>query len=229
MTIVLFDIDGTLIAKPSCERRLMHLLRERGLMRPRRWLATAWFIARYGARHGRHVLKKNKAYLSGLSRDDVGSIRDELVATIFAEALCGPSVERLRSHQRAGDELVLLTGAPDFAAEQIAAKLDVPRVVATVCAERGGRFLPRPPRQHPFYREKVTLAERVCRERGSTLAEATAYADSIWDAPLLTRVGRAVAVMPDRRLAAIARRRGWEIIEGGAAGHSVTNTRVMRG
>jgi phosphoserine phosphatase len=229
MSIVLFDIDGTLFEKPSCERRLMHLLRERGLMRPRGWLATAWFIGRYGPRHGRHVLKKNKAYLSGLSREDVGPVADELVATIFAEAVCEPSVERLRSHQRAGDDVVLMTGAPGFVADRIAAKLEVPRVVATVCAERGGRFLPRPPRQHPFYREKVTLAERVCRERGSPLAEATAYADSIWDAPLLRRVGRSVAVMPDRRLAALARRCGWEIIDSGAAEHAAAEARAVRG
>jgi phosphoserine phosphatase len=198
-------------------------------MRSRRWLATVGFILRYGPRYGRHVLRKNKAYLTGLSLDDVQPNADEVVATIFREALFERAVERLRSHQKAGDEVVLLSGAPDFIADRIAAKLDVPRVVATVCAERGGRFLSRPPRQHPFFREKVTLAERVCRARGSTLAEATAYADSIWDAPLLRRVGRAVAVMPDHRLAAVARRCGWEIIDAGARGQARPKAGVVQG
>jgi fatty acyl-CoA reductase len=38
-----------------------------------------------------------------------------------------------------------------------------------------------------------------------------AYADSISDLPMLEAVGNPVAVNPDRRLAAAARSRGWQI------------------
>ena len=42
-----------------------------------------------------------------------------------------------------------------------------------------------------------------------SLAEAVAYADSASDLPMLEAVGFPVAVNPETRLAAIARKRGW--------------------
>jgi phosphoserine phosphatase len=44
---------------------------------------------------------------------------------------------------------------------------------------------------------------------GLDLAEAVAYADSSSDLPMLEAVGFPVAVNPETRLAAIARKRGW--------------------
>jgi phosphoserine phosphatase len=44
---------------------------------------------------------------------------------------------------------------------------------------------------------------------GLSLAESVAYADSASDLPMLEAVGFPVAVNPETRLAAIARKRGW--------------------
>ena len=44
---------------------------------------------------------------------------------------------------------------------------------------------------------------------GLDLAESVAYADSACDLPMLEAVGFPVAVNPETRLAAIARKRGW--------------------
>jgi len=44
------------------------------------------------------------------------------------------------------------------------------------------------------------------------LAASYAYADSIYDLPLLEAVGHPVAVSPEERLASIARQRGWPIL-----------------
>src|SRR5262249_56717609 len=46
---------------------------------------------------------------------------------------------------------------------------------------------------------------------GRELSRCTAYSDSVNDLPMLTVVGRAVAINPDQSLRAEARRRGWEI------------------
>ena len=49
----------------------------------------------------------------------------------------------------------------------------------------------------------------LCAGCHSDPAEAVAYADSTSDLPLLEAVGFPVAVNPETRLAAIARKRGW--------------------
>jgi phosphoserine phosphatase len=54
----------------------------------------------------------------------------------------------------------------------------------------------------------LVLADYAAAE-GLRLDEAVAYADSASDLPLLEAVGFPVAVNPETRLAAIARRRGW--------------------
>jgi phosphoserine phosphatase len=48
-----------------------------------------------------------------------------------------------------------------------------------------------------------------CKAEGLRLEESIAYADSTSDLPLLECVGFPVAVNPETRLAAIARKRGW--------------------
>jgi hypothetical protein len=47
------------------------------------------------------------------------------------------------------------------------------------------------------------------RAEGLLLAESVAYADSASDLPMLDAVGFPVAVNPETRLAALARKRGW--------------------
>jgi phosphoserine phosphatase len=74
-----------------------------------------------------------------------------------------------------------------------------------------GRFtgLPLPPL---CYGEgKVERAERLAREIGFRLEEATFYSDSISDLPLLERVAVPVCVNPDPRLRRAASRRRWRI------------------
>jgi len=46
---------------------------------------------------------------------------------------------------------------------------------------------------------------------GISLDQSVAYADSASDLPLLEAVGHPVAVNPEVKLAAIARRRGWHV------------------
>ena len=56
----------------------------------------------------------------------------------------------------------------------------------------------------------LVLAEYAAAE-GLDLGESVAYADSASDLPLLECVGFPVAVNPEAKLAAIARRRGWHV------------------
>ena len=46
---------------------------------------------------------------------------------------------------------------------------------------------------------------------GLSLVESVAYADSASDLPMLEAVGHPVAVNPETKLAAIARKRGWHV------------------
>jgi HAD superfamily hydrolase (TIGR01490 family) len=211
MTLVLFDIDGTLV-RGSTERRFWRYLFLRRRQGPRQILAGAWFLVRFLSRYGAQVTKKNKAYLLGLRTGDVAALASDFVARETVPRLYEPAVERLRHHQRAGDTVALLSGTLEPIARALADHLGVQHVCATTCAERGGRYLAEPPVAHPFGAQKVGLAMKLAAQLGADLRLATAYADSAHDLNLLEAVGSPVAVRPDRRLLRAARARAWNVI-----------------
>jgi HAD superfamily hydrolase (TIGR01490 family) len=227
MGLAVFDIDGTLVAGPSTEKRFFLWLLRRGALGPRRLLAFLWFNLRWLPRYGRHVAKKNKAYLSGLESERYASEARAFVAAEVESALYAPAVARLQRHRAAGDAIVLLSGTLQPIAEAIAARLGADEAIGSLCAEQDGRLRAAPPLRHPFGVEKTTLLGGICRDRGMTAEAVAAYGDSRWDLALLERVGTPVAVRPDRELRASAEARGWEVLAddaGNGVGHASRDT-----
>lgn len=205
MALAFFDLDGTLAPGPlSCELGFVLRLLSRRRLGPRQLLAGLAFLPR-----GRF----NKAYLAGLSPEQVGDWAESFIEERTFRALRASVLERLEGHRRAGDRLALLTGAPDFLAAPLARRLGIAHCIATVCAREAGRYAAALPVEHPYGAAKARLAAALCRELGEELGDASAYADSHADLSLLEAVGRPVAVRPDARLARAARARGWEMIE----------------
>ncbi|MDO9175711.1 MAG: hypothetical protein Q7V62_12970, partial [Actinomycetota bacterium] len=61
----------------------------------------------------------------------------------------------------------------------------------------------------PTGETRAEILADYCASEGLKLEESIAYADSTSDLPMLEAVGFPVAVNPETRLAAIARKRGW--------------------
>lgn len=212
MALVLVDVDGTLIEGVPCERLFIPYLLAQRMLGPRQLTAFAAFVPRYAARFGRHVLKKDKAYLSGLEVSAVEQAAVRFVDLHLLRRVRRLLRVRLERHAEAGDLVALLTGTPQFIAAPLAARLSIPRAVGALCDQTGDVFTALPPRCHPFAETKVTAAEALCRQLGLPLGECVAYADSIYDLALMERVRRAVAVAPDSALRARAERWDWEIL-----------------
>lgn len=212
MACVLLDIDGTLFEKPSTEALFIRYLLHRGHVGPRQAMAATGFVLRWLPRYGYHVARKNKAYLNGLDVGVVSQLADQFVAQHLEHRFRETLLQRLRLHREKGDLIALLSGTPAFIAEPIARRVGAQAWWATECAQRGGRFTADPPTRHPLGPTKITGGHALCRALGARLDECVAYADAVHDIPLLTAVGEAVAVHPDRGLARTARLRGWEII-----------------
>lgn len=210
---VLVDVDGTLLRGASSERLFIgHLLRT-GRLGSRQVAAAMLFGLRYWPEYGRQTRKKNKAYLAGLLVSEVQQAAEAFVRDRLLPQMREALVERLLGHRRAGDRVALLTGTPDFIAHPLGQAVGAVAVRATRCATRDGVFLSAPPLEHPFGEGKLRSAVTVCAELGVPLSSCVAYADSVYDVPLLERVGQPVAVHPDDRLRQAATRRGWEVLD----------------
>jgi HAD superfamily hydrolase (TIGR01490 family) len=213
MRLVLVDLDGTLLPKPSTELRFVAYLARRGRLGPRALLASLGFVLTQWSRWRGQVLRKNKAYLAGLTVAEVAAHADRFVTERVAPRLRPDLLYRLEAHRGAGDTLALLTGAPEFLADPIARLLGAEHVLAGRYEVRAGRYRAAAPLCHPYGEDKARLAEALCRTLGTELDACVAYADAYSDLPLLTRVEKAVAVRPKRRLRREARRLGWEVVD----------------
>lgn len=206
MRLAIFDVDGTLVAGKSTEKRFIAWMLRRRLIGPRQLLAAAWFVLRWFPRYGRHVFRKNKAWLSGLGEDTVA----REAALFLAEEMGDgdwivPAVAELRRHLERGDIVVLLSGSPQAIIDLLSLQFGVAEGLGTQCDVAHGRYTAAPATRHPFFDDKVALLSRICEKYGVAEKDVSAYADSRFDIPLLSRVGHPAAVCPDKRLAAWAR------------------------
>jgi putative phosphoserine phosphatase/1-acylglycerol-3-phosphate O-acyltransferase len=122
----------------------------------------------------------------------------------------------LASHRAAGRALVLATTTPFDLVQPLAARLGISTVIAT----RYGTFLdPEGIERYDgtivdgfvWAAGKLQAVRRWAGAEQVDLRQSWAYSDSVYDLPLLSSVGHAVAVNPDYRLQAVAVARRWPV------------------
>jgi HAD superfamily hydrolase (TIGR01490 family) len=136
---------------------------------------------------------------------------EEDAAEMFSALILSKSfpaaIRRVREHRQLGHRTVLITGALNFVVEPIRPLFD-DIVCAEMTAEGGvytGELVEVPPTGESRAQAMMDYADRYELD----LRESVAYADSTSDLPMLDIVGFPVAVNPETRLAALARKRGW--------------------
>ena len=212
MPIVFVDIDGTIVRGTSCEKLFIPYLMGKGKLGFRQFFHFAWFALRHFPKYGFKVYKRDKAYLTGLPLLETGQLAMEFIDKVLPGYSNRNLLTELELRKTAGDELVLLSGAPEFLAEPLGKKLGIANIIACRVPSLDGFYTSGDPEQHPYGLSKLSLALEYCRKRGVSLDRCTAYADKLSDLPLLERVGTAVAVAPGRKLRKKAEGKGWRII-----------------
>ena len=219
MSIAFFDVDGTLLAKPSLERRFFRDLRWRGKIPVTNYLRWIVETIRLGLRDVRSSAQGNKMYLRGISAEILASRSTfpGAPAAFFAAA-----IQCVWWHALRGDSIVLVSGtlAPlaeiaKFALERelLWRGLEVKvSLLATQPEIRDGRWTGRVAGAAMFGEEKAAAIKRFAREQGIALAQCSAYGDSSLDRWMLASVGHPFAINPTRRLRRVARLHGWQML-----------------
>lgn len=152
----------------------------------------------------RHFYRRYEgADVAQLEADAVEMFSDLILTKSFPAA-----VRRVREHRRLGHRTVLITGALDLAIEPLRPLFD--DIVAPSLAQRDdGTYRGELTGVPPTGEARASALFDYAAQHGFDLAEGIAYADSTSDLPMLEAVGFPVAVNPETRLAALARKRGW--------------------
>jgi phosphoserine phosphatase len=176
------------------------------------------------------VRHANKMYLRGVSGSGCGGSRQESGQTpretsgqpkMAVPRFFPEGVDQVAWHARQGHSIVLVSGTLAPLAREMSLalviRLGVRGIAAavTVCATRleeiDGRWTGRIAGDAMFGAAKARAVRRLAAEKGFELERSYAYGDSWNDRWMLEPVGRAVAVNPSPKLAALARKRGWAV------------------
>jgi HAD superfamily hydrolase (TIGR01490 family) len=211
-----FDVDNTIVAGAS----IYHFARglaARDFITTRDILDFAWQQVKFrigGRESAEGMLSAREAalaFVSGKRVEEVVRLGEEIYDELMAERIWAGTQALAQLHLDAGQRVWLVTATPVELASIIARRLGLTGALGTVAevvdGEYTGRLVGEPLHGPAKAAAVLALADR----EGLDLDRCSAYSDSINDLPMLSAVGRAIAVNPDSALRMEARARGWEI------------------
>jgi HAD superfamily hydrolase (TIGR01490 family) len=217
MRLALFDLDNTLLTGDS-DYEWGQFLVDRGVLERESYEAqNRAYYDQYvaGTLDIHEFLGFALRPLASHTRQDLDRWHGEFMAARILPMIAPGARELVREHRDAGDLCAIITATNSFVTGPIAREFGVPHLIATEPETKAGRFTGRVAGVPCFRDGKVKRLEQWLAGQGRRLAdyaESAFYSDSHNDLALLERVTRPVAVDPDERLAAEARRRGWAVL-----------------
>ena len=211
-----FDIDNTVMRGAS----IFHLAR--GLA-ARRYFTFAE-VRDFAVKQGRFVLTGSEdmedmasateaalAFVKGRRVTDVTGLGEEIFDELMSRKLWPGTLALAQAHLRKGQRVWLVSATPVELASIIARRLGLTGALGTVAEVVDGVYTGGLVGAPLHGKAKAAAVAALAEREGLDLTRCAAYSDSANDVPMLSLVGRPVAVNPDSTMRAHARAVGWEI------------------
>ena len=210
-----FDVDNTMMVGAS----IFHFAKGLAARKFFSWRDLVTFALRQtklrvrGESHGdMHTTRDSAlAFVAGKKVDQVVALGEEIYDEEMADKIWSGTRALAQLHLDAGQRVWLVTATPVELAQIIADRLTLTGALGTVAESRDGVYTGRLIREVLHGEAKAAAVRALAAREGLDLQRCAAYSDSINDLPMLSLVGRPVAVNPDSALRGEARQRGWEI------------------
>jgi HAD superfamily hydrolase (TIGR01490 family) len=147
---------------------------------------------------------------------EIAAAHERFMAEVVLPRISEAARGLVRRHQADGDLVALVTATNEFVTGPIARAFDIEHLIAVRLERAAGGTITGRIAGVPSYREgKVTRVGQWLAERGAgwrDFQRISVYSDSVNDLPLLERATHPVATNPSPALEAIAKERGWRIL-----------------
>lgn len=151
------------------------------------------------------------AFIEGWRVDDIEVLAEEIFDELMAPRIWAGTRRLAQGHLDAGERVWLVSAAPVEIGRVIAARLKLTGAIGTVAEVVDGAYTGRLVGDLMHGPAKAEAITSLAAVEGLDLGRCSAYSDSANDLPMLSAVGRAVAVNPDAALLRQARQHGWEV------------------
>lgn len=215
MALAIFDLDNTLLNGDSDHAWGEYLCRKGVVDETEYRAANDRFYQLYKAGTLDIIEFLNFALkpLAAHSQEQLASWHAEFMRDVIEPMMLPKAQALLERHRSANDQLMIITATNRFVTGPIAARLNVPIILATEPEQIDGRYTGKVTDVPCFQDGKVVRLQRWLKEHNASLEGSFFYSDSINDLPLLEAVSNPVAVNPDERLEQLAQQRNWPILD----------------
>lgn len=151
------------------------------------------------------------AFVAGWRVEDVERLTEEIFDELMAPRIWVGTRALAQQHLDAGQRVWLVTAAPVEIGRVIAIRLGLTGAIGTVAEISDGAYTGRLVGDLMHGPVKADAVVQLAAVEGLDLDRCAAYSDSANDLPMLSAVGRAVAINPDSALFRVARDRDWSV------------------
>jgi HAD superfamily hydrolase (TIGR01490 family) len=211
-----FDVDNTMIRGASIYF-FGKGMAGRGLVTTGDLLRFGWQQLRFRVRGKEdpaavaEAREKALSLVAGKSVADIVAYGEEIYDELMAERIWSGTRAMAQAHLDAGQRVWLVTATPVELARIIAKRLGLTGALGTVAEVEDGLYTGRLVGEPLHGASKAEAVKALAEREGLDLSRCTAYSDSANDIPMLSTVGRGVAINPDTGLRNAARANGWEV------------------
>jgi HAD superfamily hydrolase (TIGR01490 family) len=151
------------------------------------------------------------AFVAGKKVSEIVALGEDIYDEEMSGRIWPGTLALARLHLDAGQRVWLVTATPVELATIIARRLELTGALGTVAESEDDVYTGRLVGDVLHGEAKAAAVRSLAAREGLDLTHCSAYSDSINDLPMLSLVGRPVAVNPDSALRVEAKRRGWDI------------------
>lgn len=211
-----FDLDNTIVQGASIFHFARGLYR-RGFFDARTIAKALWFQTYFrlaGKESAAHVADAREtmlAFIEGHTVAEITQVSEEVYEEFVARRIWAGTRAIAQLHLDAGQQVWLVTAAPVEMAGIIAARLGLTGALGTIAEHVEGVYTGRLAGEMLHGPAKADAVRDLVAEHGLDLRRSFAYSDSYNDLPMLSLVGHACAINPDRRLADHAEEQDWQV------------------
>ena len=150
-------------------------------------------------------------FVGGHKVSDILALGEEIYDEYVSPKLWERTCEIARGHLAKGEEVWLVTAAPQDMANIIAQRLGLTGAIGSKVVIKDGVYTGELDGKLLHGNEKAVAITTLANERGFDLRDCYSYSDSHNDLPLLTAVGYPSAINPDAILRIKALAEGWPV------------------
>ncbi len=212
--LAVFDLEHTLISSNVVEAyawlATRHLDTKERIRESLKLIANSASLLKQDRKDRSDFLRSFYRRYEGAPIDQLQKDSLEMLHHLLLNRSYPEGIARVRKHRALGHKTLLITGALDFIVEPLKPLFDDVICASMEVDSKGlltGELLSLPPTGEA----RALLMEDYTKRHSLDLEETVAYADSASDLAMLERAAFQVAVNPEAKLAAIARRRGWHV------------------